>query len=83
MGCTNPINEYSAGLNLFSQDLKKRQFVYSSNYSQNAFIEKERIILINELGILNFLDNNYRPSKDKSIPVYIPKVLEETSKFSK
>ena len=83
LGCTNPINEYSAGLNLFSQDLKKRQFVYSSNYSQNAFIEKERIILINELGILNFLDNNYRPSKDKSIPVYIPKVLEETSKFSK
>ena len=23
LGCTNPINEYSAGLNLFSQDLKK------------------------------------------------------------
>lgn len=83
LGCKNLPEDYSAGLNLFSQDLKNRQFVYSSNYSQNAFIEKERIVLINELGVLSFLDNNYRPSKDRTIPPYISKVLEETSKFSK
>lgn len=82
LGCKNPIKDYSVGTNLFEPN-KARKFVYSSNYSKDAFIEENRIVLINELGVLSYFDKDYRPSQDKTIPSYIGQVLEETTRFMK
>ena len=82
LGCKNPVSDYSVGKDLFAPD-KERSFVYVSNYSKGAFVEKERIVLINELGILSFLDPSYNPSKDSSIPNYLKQILDETSRYLK
>ncbi len=82
LGCSNPVSDYSVGENLFSPS-KDREYRYVSNYSKDAFIEKDRIVLINEVGLLNYLDENNRPSSNKEIPSYLKKVLEETSRFLK
>lgn len=82
LGCKNPIEEYSVGDNLFSPQ-KNRQWVYASNYSRNAFIERDRIILINEFGMLEYLDPNYRPTSNKTVPNYLRQVIEESTRFLK
>lgn len=82
LGCKNPVSDYSVGKDLMVPD-KERSFVYVSNYSKDAFVEKNRIVLINELGILSFLDPSYNPSKDASIPGYLKQVLNETSRYLK
>lgn len=82
LGCKNPVSDYSVGKDLFTP-VKERSFVYVSNYSKDAFVEKNRIVLINELGILSFLDPSYNPSKDTSIPSYLKQVLDETSRYLK
>ena len=82
LGCKNPTTDYSVGRDLFDNS-KERSFVYVSNYSKDAFVEKDRIVLINELGILSFLDPSYNPSKDTSLPKYMKEVLEESTKYLK
>lgn len=42
-----------------------------------------RIVLINELGILQFLDPHYRPSKDQTIPPYFSQILKDSSRYAK
>ena len=81
LGCKNPVSDYSVGKDLLVPD-KERSFVYVSNYSKDAFVEKNRIVLINELGILSCLDPSYNPSQDASIPGYLKQVLDETSSNS-
>ena len=73
---------YSVGKVLFDPN-GSFPFVYVSNYSKDAFVEKERVVLINELGVLSFLDPSYNPSKDKTVPPYLKQVLEESSRFMK
>lgn len=82
LGCKNPTTDYSVGKDLFDNS-KDRPFVYVSNYSKDAFVEKNRIVLINELGILSFLDPSYNPSKDTSLPKYMKEVLEESTRYLK
>lgn len=82
LGCKNPTSDYSVGINLFKPE-KKRDWLYVSNYSRNAFLEQDRIILINEFGILEYLDPHYRPSSNKKVPPYLKEILEETTKFLK
>lgn len=82
LGCENPIDDYSLGKNLFSPD-EKRKWLYVSNYSNDAFLEENRIVLINELGILQFLDPHYRPSKDQTIPPYFSQILKDSSRYAK
>ena len=82
LGCKNPVSDYSVGKDLLVPD-KERSFVYVSNYSKDAFVEKNRIVLINELGILSCLDPSYNPSQDASIPGYLKQVLDETSRYLK
>ena len=82
LGCKNPIRDYSVGTDLF-EPKKERSFVYVSNYSRDAFVEKDKIVLINELGILSVLDPSYNPIKDNAIPKYMKQVLEESSLYLK
>ena len=53
------------------------EIAYESGRSQKA------ADLINAAGALEFLDKTYRPSKDKTIPAYIPEVLKENSRYLK
>ncbi len=82
LGVINPVSDYSVGQSIWEPN-RKRDWVYSSNYSRNAFIEKDRIVLIDELGLLRYLDNSYGPSKDKTVPSYINEVLEENRRYLK
>ncbi|WP_303325744.1 sulfatase-like hydrolase/transferase [Turicimonas muris] len=82
LGCTNPTSDYSVGQNIWEPD-RKRNWFYSSGYDRNAFVEPDRIVLINKAGLMEFLDKTYRPSKNKSIPPYMAEVMEETSRFAK
>lgn len=82
LGCKNPVSDYSVGKDLFDPN-GRNPFVYVSNYSKDAFVEKDRVVLINELGVLSFLDPSYNPSKDKTVPPYLKQVLEESSRFMK
>lgn len=82
LGCTNPISDYSVGQNIWEPD-RKRNWFYSSGHDGNAFVEPDRIVLINKARMMEFLDKSYRPSKNRSIPPYMAEVMEETSRFAK
>ena len=80
LGCKNPTTDYSVGTSLFTQE-NRRNWVYISNYSQDAFVEPDRIILINQAGAMQFLDTHYRPAADSSAPSFMSTILEESSKY--
>ena len=80
LACKNPISDYSVGTPLVTQETR-RDWVYVSNYSQDAFIETNRIVLINQAGAMQYLDNQYQPSSDTTAPSFIQMVLEESSKY--
>ena len=82
LGCENPTEDYSVGMSIW-KEAGRRNWVYSKGWSRDAFVEPNRIVLINAAGALEFLDKTYRPSKDKTIPAYIPEVLKENSIYLK
>jgi len=82
LGCENPTVDYSVGMSIW-KEAGRRNWIYSKGWSRDAFVEPNRIVLINAAGALEFLDKSYRPSKDKAIPAYIPEVLKENSRYLK
>lgn len=82
LGCTNETTDYSVGMSIW-KEAGRRDWVYSTGWSRDAFVEPHRIVLINAAGALEFLDKTYRPSKDKTIPPYLPEVLKENSRYVK
>jgi membrane-anchored protein YejM (alkaline phosphatase superfamily) len=80
LGCKNPTTDYSVGTPLFTQE-NRRNWVYISNYSQDAFVEPNRIILINQTGALQYLDTHYQPAADTTPPAFMPTILEESSRY--
>lgn len=69
LGIENPTEDYSVGQNLF--DLKPRPFFISSSYTETGIVEKDRIVVLDNLNALHFKDLNYRDSsntkRDKNI----------------
>lgn len=82
LGCSNPTNDYSVGASIW-KEAGRRDWVYSTGWSRDAFVEPHRIVLINAAGVLEFLDKTYRPTKDRTIPPYLADVLKENSKYVK
>lgn len=82
LGCSNPTNDYSVGTSIW-KEAGRSNWVYSTGWSRDAFVEPHRIILINAAGALEFLDKTYRPTKDRTIPPYLADVLRENSKYVK
>lgn len=80
LGCKNPTSDYAVGTELFTQE-NRRNWVYVSNYSQDAFVEPNRIILINQTGALQYLDTNYQPAADTTPPAFMSTILEESSRY--
>lgn len=82
LNCKNPISDYSSGFSLWKDS--KRPFVYGSNYSKDAFIEKDRTIIIDgNGGGLSFVDSQNRKIPEERVPAYINGILKENSKFLK
>ena len=82
LGCSNPIQDYSVGTSIW-KEAGRRDWVYSTGWSRDAFVEPHRIVLINAAGALEFLDKTYRPTKDRTIPPYLSEVLKENSRYVK
>ena len=81
LGCSNPIGDYSSGVSLWTES--NRPFVFGSNYSNDAFIEPNRIVIINKAGSLDYRLNNNDKSDDRSVPPYWRDALHEMTKFLK
>lgn len=81
LGCTTPLENYTLGRSLWNEST--RNFVYSSSYSDDAFIEDKRIVIRNKYGLLEFLNRDYTPSNNKSIPPYTREILQDLTRFSK
>ena len=82
LGCSNSIQDYSVGTSIW-KEAGRRDWVYSTGWSRDAFVEPHRIVLINAAGALEFLDKTYRPTKDRTIPPYLSEVLKENSRYVK
>ncbi|MBS7328897.1 MAG: sulfatase-like hydrolase/transferase [Oxalobacter sp.] len=80
LGCKNPTTDYAVGTSLFTQE-NRRNWVYVSNYSQDAFVEPNRIILINQTGAMQYLDTHYQPAADTTPPPFMSTILEESSRY--
>ena len=81
LGCTNPTTDYSTGTSLFAKD--GRTWFHAGSYAQNAFVEENRIVLINSLGMLEYSDQRARPLKEKRWPTYMGQALEEMGRWYK
>lgn len=81
-GVQNDISDYSVGKNLYNLNKDRPYFVLGS-YLENAIVEKDRIVLIDKLGILHFKDKHYQDSKDKSHNKNLIEYLEQSSSYLK
>ena len=76
-GVKNPTRDFSIGQNLFN--LKPIDYVLCGSYLENAIVEKDRIVLIDEIGMLRFKDRNYNDTDNTKRDKYL---LEAVSTFS-
>lgn len=61
-GVSNPLSDFTIGQDLFTG--KREPYYLAGSYLENAVIEDDRIVLIDSVGMLKFLDNHYQPSED-------------------
>lgn len=79
LGCSNKIEDYSAGKSLWEDG--KRSFVFVSNYSNDAFVEPQRIVIINKAGSLEFRDNKNKKKSERTAPGYWKEAIEQMTRF--
>ncbi|MCR5084509.1 MAG: sulfatase-like hydrolase/transferase [Succinivibrionaceae bacterium] len=80
-GVSNPREDYTVGQNLF--DLRPLPFFLSGSYLENAVVERDRIVLIDEMGMLQFKDLSYRDSPNRERGETIMGALRQMSQFVK
>ena len=78
-GVTNPISDFSIGQNLFN--LKPVNYVLCGSYLENAIVEKDRIVLIDELGMLRFKDNHYNDTDNTARDAYLLDAVRTFSEY--
>lgn len=61
LGVQNRIRDYSLGRNLLAAPTEPRKFLLVGSYLEQALLEPERIVVIDEQGRMSFKDWNYRP----------------------
>ena len=67
----------------YTEKPREKDFFHAIGWSQKAFVEKKRIVLINRAGSMEFLNLNQTPSTNKIFPSYLTKAYKELSQFSK
>lgn len=78
-GVTNPIRDFSIGQNLFN--LKPVNYVLCGSYLENAIVEKDRIVLIDELGMLRFKDKHYNDTDNTARDAYLLDAVRTFSEY--
>ncbi|QYJ78778.1 DUF3413 domain-containing protein [Shewanella acanthi] len=82
LGVTNPIGDYSVGLNLLNP-MQERAWILASNYSSYAMLTSDTILEVGSAGQYELLDKTNRPLKGKPNFDFLQQVLEQLSHFSK
>jgi membrane-anchored protein YejM (alkaline phosphatase superfamily) len=62
LGCSNPIDDFSNGLNLFSEETNPVQIMAS--YYNYAFVTEQGSFIQNPIGLLESRDDQDKPSED-------------------
>ena len=78
-GVTNPISDFSIGQNLFN--LKPVNYVLCGSYLENAIVEKDRIVLIDELGMLRFKDKHYNDTDNTARDAHLLEAVKTFSEY--
>ena len=78
-GVTNPISDFSIGQNLFN--LKPVNYVLCGSYLENAIVEKDRIVLIDELGMLRFKDKHYNDTDNTARDAHLLEAVRTFSEY--
>ncbi len=66
LGLSNPLSDYSTGINLFSQP-QKRKWRMAAKFSGYAIIEDQSILEVTALGQYNLLDRSNKPLAKSNI----------------
>ena len=78
-GVLNPRSDYTVGQDLFAPH--DREYVLAGSYLENAIVESDRIVLIDNLGILRFKDKRYQDSTDTTRDGFIWDAIKQMSYF--
>ena len=78
-GVLNPRSDYTVGQDLFAPH--EREYVIAGSYLENAIVESDRIVLIDQLGMLRFKDKRYQDSTDTTRDGFILDAIKQMSYF--
>ncbi|MGP8307262.1 DUF3413 domain-containing protein [Vibrio sp. YIC-376] len=83
LGVTSDIHDYSTGVDLFG-DKVKRNWMMTSSYSAYGIIYDDTIIEVNGAGQSEIYDSTYRVKKGEAMNYqYVQEALEKISRFRK
>lgn len=81
LGCTNPPQDYSTGMDLF--DTTPRPYTIISSYTKKAVQTGDKISVIDNYGYLEHYDENYQKLPSGADPKAISAAFKEFAKFYK
>jgi membrane-anchored protein YejM (alkaline phosphatase superfamily) len=64
-GCTNPIQDYAVGRNLFSGE--SWDWIMAGSYNAHAIVQPDQVIVSNPGGFVEILGKDYRPLDDSQL----------------
>ncbi|GIU43546.1 choline-sulfatase [Shewanella sairae] len=66
LGATGPVENYSAGYNLFKHDIDKRKWLILASYSDFALVNEDSILHVSAIqGGYQYMDRHNRPKEGK------------------
>jgi uncharacterized protein len=87
--CSNPVSEYSTGQSLFQQyegnsATKNQRGLLMETWTERAILYDNHLYLIDPLGDIDVVDQNYDPVADREIPSEIlANIVDHMSRFLK
>lgn len=77
--CRNNVSDFSIGESLWTP--KRKNWFISGSYQNSVIVELDRLIIINEVGSLEFRDKNYLPSKNAKRTENVLEAIELFGKY--
>lgn len=74
-GVKNKIEDFSIGYDLFNRYNSK--YVLATNFKESAIIEEDRIVLIDNLGLMSFKQKDYQDSSNTTRDGYLFDAIKE------
>ena len=73
------MSDFSIGESLWTP--KRKNWFISGSYQNSVIVELDRLIIINEVGSLEFRDKNYLPSKNAKRTENVLEAIELFGKY--